>query len=464
MHRRIWTHLRGHPVGTAAWLAVTLVVVAGYAAVHGRLLIHYLDDAWSTSFAWQWIHHGRFEDVVFRQPGTMPLLFGKTHAVALALLGEPLGWTRCHMHLVSTAAIFGTGAAWYGVGRRVGLARESAAVLGFSLVLFQPLVLAANLARPDAVTLLLVSLSMLALVHQRFLWAGLAAAVAVECHLMGVTAFFYGTAYLWVARHELFPDRPTTRKRWGALALGVALGGLWFVAVNAPVLNIEALRKLWHAAQDFGPDRRSAWTWLDHAFSENNHVELAVFIAALALYVARPQTRREPLALAWLAAILFCAALVRRQNGFYVVYAFPAFTFLTVRALEFRPWLLRLAFAALVVSFGVRAEQTWQERRSIHFESTLRQVVAAVPQDGLPVVGLTDYWFGFQQRGFVPSAFQGDFRALGLRSFYLVDSTIKPTGFQWLRPELQRCRLVREIARFPDSATTEVRIELREAP
>ena len=432
-----------------------MVIAVGYAILHGRLNVHHVDDAWSTSFAWQYFRNGITQDVIFRAPGTMPLVFGKTHAVVFGVLLEPLGWTRSHVHYLSTACIFGSALCWTAIGRGVGLGREAAVLFGASLLMLQPMMLAANVGRPDALTLLLASACLLALLRRLWLAAGLLAVLGFENHPMGAIAFAWGAAYLLHERRTLFPDAASVARQGTRLGLGLALGAAWALWSNRASLSWSHLQLLAASAQQFGTEHRSSWTFLHHYFRDRGHVELAFFVVALVILALR----RDTLALTLFAATILAAIVVRRQSGFYVLFAFPVFALLCARAFE-RPWLRRAVFSWLVVAFAWRCHATWQQHGSVHAERTFAEVVAAVPRDGLPVVGLNDFWFAFKDepRRFVPADYHSDFKAAGLTAFYFVDSDIAPNGFDRLRPAIAAYGPGHEIARIPDSATTHVRI------
>jgi len=451
------TKFRSHPVAVLGLPFVCLVIASGYVAVHGRVNVHYLDDAWSTSFLYQYLRHGITEDVIFRPHGTVSLVFGKTQAIVYGAVLEPLGWTRSHVHWITTVFVLASAWIWSRIGRAMGLGSEPAAVLGLSLPLFPVCVQAANLARPDALTLLLMSLAMLAFVRQRMFLAGICTLLAFENHPIGLTVCFYGLGWAIQARRTLFPDARTTWRRLGFLGLGALCGLAWFVWANRATLSLHTFGLLFRDVHQFGDETRTEWGYLHYHFKHNQRYELYFFVFATGLFLVRRLWRKDAAPLWILALVLASTLIVRRQNGFYALLAFPAFALLSVHALQ-RTILLRIAFCALIAAFTWRSIATWQDRRSYHFERTLARVVATVPNDGLPVVGLCDFWFGFQERRFVPSAWQASFAEVNLQSFYLVDSTIKPTGFKRLRGEIEAGWQGTPIARFPDSDSTAVTI------
>ena len=444
------------------WLTVATVIVVGYVWVHGRLTVHYLDDAWSTSFAYQFMRHDITEDRVFRTAGTTPLLFGKTQAWLYGTLIAPFGWTRSHVHLIASAVQLASAAAWAGIGRSMGLGREAATYLGVSLLLFGVGVKAANLGRPDALTLLLISLALLAFVRARWLLAGLLVVVAFENHPIGLTGLFYLLGWGIHTRADWLRDRRRALQRLGLLALGALLGLCWFVWANRATLTAANLGKMFRGVQTFGEEQRTEWTYLHYYFKYHARPELYGFLTCFALFLVRRRDRHQAAPLWLLAMVLLSAVLARRQNEFYALLAYPAFALVCVHALadagRLRNWLLRLGFLLLLANFAVQAREVWRERKTYHFEQTLAEVVQRVPADGLPVVGLSDFWFGFQERRFVPHAYQSPFPTLGFSSFYLVDSSIKPTGLVRIRGEIGDQWWATPIATFADSATTQVRI------
>ena len=296
--------------------------------------------------------------------------------------------------------------------------------------------------------LCLLSLALLLLARDRPLAAGLVAMAAVEVHPIGATTFFYLAAWLLHDRRRLLNHGALSRHLlW--ISVGVAVGALLIYSSRPEMLTVERLRAMAGDAGAVHGPPRTDFTWLDRHFRYHSQVEGAVFVAALLLYLARRLWRVDTLPLFALGGVLLAALLIRRPNGFYVLMAFPAFALICVRALD-DVRLLRLAFIALLLSFAIRAGwQGWQQR-NYDYPATMARVVHLVPEDGLPVVGLDDFWFGLRQRQFVPANYADSFAALDLAAFYLLDSSVKPGGLAAIRREVADLYDISPVAQFTD--------------
>ncbi len=437
-----------------AFIAAACTAV-GYGLLHDRMHIHYLDDAWTMSFAWTWMREGLAVDRVYRADSA--LTFGHLQFAIYGTLLDLLGWTRSNALWISTALMFASAMAWYGICRAIEWTKERAWTVALALVLLHKCVEAANLARPDALVLLFISLSLLALIRSRPLLAGLLTMAAIEVHPIGAVALFYQAAWLIHARQSWSSDRRSGVRLLAALAGGLLLGAAAIYMTRPDMFSWQRLTSMaGRAGQVHGP-ARSEFTWLDRHFKYHSHVELAVFSLAAVAHLVQRSWRRSPLPLLWLVAIGVAALVIRRPNGFYVLMAFPAFVILTVSALR-NAAALRVALFILLVSFVIRAGDTWQQRPNYDLDANTSRVVQLVPDDGLAVVGLDDFWFGFRQRRFVPANYAGDFEALDLPGFYLVDSTMKPRGLRKLRKRFGQRYQAEPVATFAGAAGERITI------
>ncbi len=438
------------------WVGALAVVVFAHVLTHGRMHIHYLDDAWTMSFAWTWMREGVAVDRVYRTGGA--LTFGYTQFLIYGVPMDFFGWTRSNALWISTALIFANAAVWYGICRGVGWPRERALVLAVALVAVNKFVESANLARPDALVLLFISLSLFCLIRRRWFLAALLSMAAVETHPIGVVGFFYQGAWLLHARSELLPNRRAAGRLLLPYGVGLAVGMALIYATRPELLSWQRLTGMaGRAGQVHGPSR-SEFTWLDRHFKYHSHVELAVFLLAFITHLIRRTWRTDALPLLWLVAILLAALIIRRPNGFYVLMAFPALTVLAVSAWP-RRWFLRAALLILLVSLTLRSVALFQERRDYDLDETIEHVVQIMPDDDLPIVGLDDFWFGFRDRRFIPANYAASFEALELDVFYLLDSSIKPGGLRSIRRKLGAGFVSTPLTSFVDDGGQRVTIE-----
>ena len=441
---------------------VAVIGIVGYQLTQGRYYVHYMDDAWVMSWVWHYLREGSATDGVFRD-GTPVLAFGKSMWLVYGLFLELFGWSKANALEVSTALIYGVGVCWYFIGRRLGWAVETSLILAFGIVLLDKVVEAGVLCRSEALTLLMVSASLLLFAHRRYFLSGLVVMVGFEVHPIALTAFFYILAWTLHERRYFMADRRRTLRHVGWFVGGALLGVGWYIWMHQDSVSLAYLTDVAGSSNRFSGVKRSEWTYLDRHFKWHSQIELVVFILALFAYVQKRQWRENIFPLAALLCVLASALLNRRPNGFYAVLAFPAFALISVSAFR-RAGILRAAFAVLLLTFIFQTHMRWSKLNDFRPADSIAALQKLVPDDGLPVVGMNDFWFVFHERPFLPSDYSSSVAARlkdpAWDRLYLLDSRFKSNRrtFTRIKRHLKRHFQGEEIARFKEHGQHELKV------
>lgn len=401
------------------------LILLAYLALHGIYRPDNKDDAWFLSFAYSHVVQGVESDVVFgSRPGTGGyggvLLFGKTYSYLYGYVLNALGWTKSNGHLISTVCILLSAICWGLLLRKNGQSRLLSGVFACALLLVEPYFGAANQARPDALSFLLVSGSALAFSFNRYVAAGLLAAIAVEIHPVGISALLL-IAALAVARQQSDPfDRRTLVLAAVGLLAGLLIGAAYYYGLHADHLSLLLSTLTSGNAGAGGSDNI-----LIEYFLKTKHFrhvpELVVFVACTVWFVKRRYYRETWLVPALFVACMAFALIVQRPNFMYTIYVYPGFLLLTLWLCERNGWLKAAGLAVLVYLIPQYAI-VFAQNRSWDMAQYVAQVRAAVGQHQEPIVGNPNDWFAFQQREFYSASYHGDLRPVLPGQFVLIES------------------------------------------
>ncbi len=433
---------------------VALIALVGYQVVQGRYYLHYMDDAWVMSWVWHYMRHGTEVDPVFRD-GEYLLLFGKGMWLLYGGLLQVFGWSKAHALEISTALVYGAGVCWYFIGRRMGWDVQTSLILAFGIVLLDKVVEAGVLCRSEALILCCMSVALLAFMHGRYLLAGALAIASAEAHPIALTAVFYMLAWTLHERRYFLDDKRRTLRQLAWFSGGVLLGVLWYVWLHKDALTAETFLNTLRDSNKFGGGERTDLTYLDRHFRWHSRPELMFYTLALLIYLQKKLWRENLFPIAAVACVVLSALLNRRPNGFYAALAIPAFATLAVCAYR-RAGILRPVFLVLILSFVFECHGRWSKLADFQPQASITRLQEVVPDDGLPVVGMNDFWFVFKERPFMPGDFDGDIAAR-LKSpewadLYLLDSSFKSRRYTFgrIKQHLRRHFRGREVARFKE--------------
>jgi hypothetical protein len=158
-----------------------------------------------------------------------------------------------------------------------------------------------------------------------------------------------------------------------------------------------------------------------------------MIIAALIIFIRRKYHRDHQYIIILLIALSSITLLVKRPNFRYVLYVYPAFlllvliTFHRLNKLKLLVWI----FLILLLPPYTYFYYSHHQYNSVEY---LHKIYRAVPHDNLPVVGGASDWFVFKDRCFFTLNYNGKFRKLGLKKFYLIENPdYQHTEFPQLR-------------------------------
>lgn len=420
------------------WQIVLLALVAliAHFALRGIYKPNSVDEPWTLSFIRNYWGHGIETDISFgnqlTEQGQNGLAhFGKIQALVYAPILSAADWDREIAHAISFMLIVLSVMLWYRIFSRVCGSRATAIVATLLVCISEPVIAAANSARPEALTFLLVSGAVLASLKRRHFIAGLCTALAVEVHPMGVTALIY-IAAAHLSEHEL--SRAGRRLSGAALrtGAGVLAGALAYV-----VLHLGALMSLSDAIRSNNSGGIGA-SFVRYTFDSAyfRHVpEFLLFVAVLFVFLWRRLYRQHRLAVWSLVAAAGSMLILQRANHNYMIYYVPIFIFLLVLVADH----LRKRWAAALLFFALMLPQyaiTYAQNRYFDIGGYVLRMRSALPPAATPVVAEPNGWFAFYDREFYASYYNDEsyffgrerFAALDLSRFYLIDRLDKASG------------------------------------
>jgi hypothetical protein len=236
---------------------------------------------------------------------------------------------------------------------------------------------------------------------------------------MGLMAAVY-IGGVWVA--DLAAPGRNVRRSLATLlplALGFAAGLTGYV-----LLHWEHLAQLPSVLLGGNPEESGGYltAYFLHTKYLRHLPELALLLAAAAVFAARRADRAFPRVAGLVGAALVSLLVFRRSNFQYAVYPYLAFVLLLLCAAQTVRRVPAL-LAALLLLLAPQYAFVYARNHAFSFEARTAAIRAAVPADGHPVVGDPSSWFAFQDRPFYATDFaERPFLALGLPRFYLVEN------------------------------------------
>lgn len=421
MTERGVTWLRTHRVAVSLFLLGLMLL---YTLLRGVYRPENRDDAFSLSFLYNFLNRGIEDDLsfgnAFRGSGQNGVaLFGKIQAFIYGPILNIVGWSRDAAHLISTVVMALTAIAWgAAIGRATGRTSVAAISAGL-LLLVEPGFAAANQARPDALTLLFVALSILSLAYRRWVLAGVLALAAVEIHPMGVAALLHVIAW-----HGIAMVRARERRKEIALAAMKSAFGMGLGAIAYALLHWQRLPEL--PAVLFSNSGGSVGGFAFSYFFETQYLrhlpELVIFVGAAALAIRLRLLQNERLFAVMVVASVALLLLIRRENFHYMLFVYPVLIYLLVLVADRlrRVALPLLVFVALLTPQYAFA---YIQNRDYDLNTYLSAIAVAVPDDALPVIGPPNAWFAMYEREFY--SLQSGSHALiarDLQAFYIISN------------------------------------------
>ena len=407
--------------------AYLFLALLTYTLLHGIYRPDNMDDAWFLSFAHNHMVKGIETDITF---GTAPggggfggvVLFGKSYTYFYGGILNAIGWTKSHAHIISTICIFLSAACWSLLLRRTGFSKRIYILFGLALPLVEPFFAAANQARPDALSFLIVSSAALAFSFHHNITAGLLAAMAIEIHPVGISAPLIILALF-------IPGKHSTTMTWrGAIrtTLWLCVGGLIGLTYYY-LLHEQNLHLLNKTIQQGNTGANRINNILFEYFFKTKYFrhipELLVLVAAAALFLFKRLYRETKVVPALFVVCILFTLIIRRPNFMYTVYVYPAFLLLILWISE-RYSFLKFTGVALLAYLIPQYALVYVKNHDWSMERYIAQIQDAVPEGTDPVVGQPNDWFAFMNRPFYITDYRGNFASILQREFILIENDL----------------------------------------
>jgi hypothetical protein len=444
----------GAPLSRLDWALMGLYLVAALSVtilLHGIYRPENMDDAVFLSFAHNHVVRGIEGDLCFGASAGSGgyggvTFFGKTFTYLYGYLLNIFGWTKGHAHLISTFIVFLSALTWVAILKRLGFSRRLTVFFGLALVIVEPFFGAANQARPDALVFFLASVALLSFVRGWFVGAGFLAVVSIEIHPVGIISFFWATSAAIAMPWSPPPFRRITGGRMGLqLALGLVLGVLYYLALHHR--NLVALSEA-----VTGGNMGGVYSIFIEYFFKTKHLrhlpELVLFLSCALWFVGKRLYRENKFIPAFTLAALVFATIIRRPSFMYMIYIYPALLLLVLWTFERSRHLRTIAILWLLYSLPQYAF-VYTQNHDWNLSKYLATVQQAVPSDMTPVVGRFNDWFAFMNRSFYGLNYEGNFRNLGLREFYLIeDEAYRQGKYPQMDAAIDNLYTSKEVSRF----------------
>lgn len=403
-------------------LALAAILLA-HVLLHMRYYIYYVDDAWFVSETYFFMQTGRIEDVLFRAVDAPDrvLLFGKTYFHVYGAFLNAFGWTKGNAIALSGIFMWLSAGMWWLIGRALGYSAHFSRTVALSVLILPVFFNAAALTRPDAFVFFLCSVTFWLFLKRLYFLSGLLLLVSVESHLMGSTAGFCILAYVLATwRQFLAAGWKMLAFRLVSFLLGMAAGACYFYWLH-PDFTFERLftilsikREMNGVSFGFIVKYFTQHFWYRHVW------ELPFIIGAGYLFVKNKLWKQDVFVPVFFGVMVLSSFAMSRPNANYMVFVYPGFLLLAVYTFEKLGLLKKAAHIAavlLLVLYGAH----FIVNRSFDFNRVNAETRAALPQDGLPVIGMPDNWFAAMDRPFFPIYHSVTYiPELGIREFYLV--------------------------------------------
>ncbi len=399
---------------------VACFIAAIYILLHNIYHIHYVDNAWTMSFAYSYIKKGLEIDIVFRPESRKAfLLFGRAQNIIYGVILNIFGWSKSLSTWISTLLMAGTAFLWYFIGKKV-LSKNAAIVFSLSLLTFTQFLNAANLARAEAPTIFISSIAMLLFIKERYFFSAFAGMLAFENHPMGATSFFYMLGYAIYRRKELFGDKKELLKKLGLFFSGIAAGVIYYFALHGEYISFQKIESIYSRANSFSGSRSRFSNYI-HYYFHHNKKWLLFFLFSILVYLKKRLYKENALPLFLLISVLASSLILKRASYHYAVYMFPPLLLITIQAFA-KMKVENLLLVVFLCSMYFNHIGTIKDRFNYDIEGETAELKKHMPKDDTPVVGLADYWFGFKERKFYPCEYQGRWQNEKLEKVYFITS------------------------------------------
>jgi len=389
----------------------------------------FVDDAWGASYVWNLTKLGTTDDLVMGNDISNIRYFGHIYACTISFLADTFSWSSATFHGFNLLCLLLAAPAWYLVGKRVLKSAWLSAWCVLLLYLTGAFIGCAYIARSDAFAFLFVSWGTYCAAAGWFFPAALLCSIAIETHAISATGYFYLAAFFAISMQQ--PENKSL-KRLAAIAtqcvMGILIGFTIYRFMHPePLKEILAYLALSSAGDtvlglDHGVGHASvsAWHFIFNFNALTSHYfyraymrfipELVFLVVGSLLFFWHHRNRgrellHSPLVLLFTAALL-ASVIINRPCTHYVPFFYPPLFLLAIAGydqtkLKLFNWkLFNWAVAAFVVYCLLLAGLLAFQYRHVDRAAFDRDILQAVPQDNLPVIGPQNAWFPLRERFF----------------------------------------------------------------
>lgn len=405
-------------------LALTVAVIFSvYYFLHLKYWIYYVDDSWTLTYVYAHIFYGLDMDLVFR-PETSDrvfLYFGKTYHFLYGNIFNLIGWTKSNALLISTIFIFVDSILWYVIAGVLGFSRSLRIVSAMSILVFPAFFSAANMARPDTMTLFFILLTFLMFIKRRYFLSGLFMMIGFENHIMGAVSAFYLIAYCVYNRKEFLSDKNKLLKEILFFGLGAIAGLFYYGLMHYKNFSYDKVFGIIsdNRTMDF-PINNYILTYF---FSGDFHRHLIEFIfvfVTIVIYFKKKLYRENKLVLILAATMVISTFITKRPNHNYMLFIYPGILLLVFYTYEKLGILKKTAlyvFGYFLIQYGL----IYAFAFGFDFEKVNAHTRSYLTDSEAVVVGMPDNWFAAMDRTFYPIyPHAKDFKKKEFKKAYLI--------------------------------------------
>lgn len=407
------------------YIAVVLAIVVAYTLLHTRYRFSHVDDAWSCSFTYNTVVKGIEKDLVFREAGNprADLFFSKTYRYLYGSVLSVIGFTKGNGHILSSLLLLFSSIIWFFISRKFGYSKQIALFVSVLIIISPPFFSIAHIIRPDALSFLFLSLILLLFLHERYFLSGLLLLVSFENHPITATVLFYIIAWMIYKRQWFLADKKRLIKNVSLFFVGAVVGGFVFYRLHQNQFDTGEIAHILHRGRTlrgmminnyilsyFFPSPKFWWI---------HGVEFWFALITIVFFFVKKIYREEPFTAILFISLFASTIIMKRGNGFYMIFFFPALIYLV--AVTFRKYnkislLFKVIFVYLFVFYGAH----YVAKHSYDFQESIDNTARYASDKSLPVVGVTDDWFAFYDRKFYPTTQDIDLTKLEDKEIYFV--------------------------------------------
>ena len=377
-------------------------IVLTYILLHLKFNKEDVDDAWTLSFIYNSMVKHIAPEATFGSGLANIHLFGMTQAYLYSTMLNLIGWSKGHAHLISTLLIATSSFLWYQILKKLHFSKKTALLFSALLLWCEPVMQEANLARPESLTFLLISLSFYLFLAEQPLLSGLTALIAFENHPMGLTALIFIAAYILSNWKTLLSEKKKTVTIALMFLLGLVIGAAYYLFFHFQYIKgiSGALYKASHGYQDaFLHDY-----FFGFAKYYRRVPEFIFFLACFIIFLVRKVWKKNPFVLLLLLFFIAVNFIIPRLNYNYALYFYVSFLLMSLTALNETRW-LKIGIISLSIVYLAYYTSIFYRNYRFDFNKNTWLLQTAIPNDGRPIIGSPNEWFAFMDREFYSSTY-----------------------------------------------------------